>query len=292
MPGRFVQVESQVGVIRAGKNLWLWDPVNTALLFHHPYKRVFGRHSPVRLPQVFDRCAGMQAAMRGRQHAAHQVDRGYRQGHVGQAEFLHHLGGVAVSKAREGPHHAAALRVVATGVAFCAAFRRPHLDLQDDWLGSIQQAGFDQRQQRQDPGSGVAAHPADVAGLAQLLAVQLGQPVDEALEPFRGRVLAAVPARVLACRAQAKISGKVDQPRSQAGVVLDLVLGLPMRQGQEEHVAGFEKVGVAELHPGLLAQVGVHLVNVLSQVLAGSSLGKFNLGMGVQQAQQLASGIT
>ena len=115
---------------------------------------------------------------------AHQVDRGHGQRDLRQAQLLDHFGGVAVPEGREGADHAAALRVVRARVALRAAFGRADLDLDDHRLVEVQQTRFDQRQQGQDAGGGVAAHAADVTRPAQLFPVQLGQPVDETIQPL------------------------------------------------------------------------------------------------------------
>ncbi len=106
---------------------------------------------------------GLTKAVRRRQRAAHQVDRGHRQVHVCQPQFLDHLGGVAVAEGREGADHAAALGVVRAGVGLRAAFGRADLDLNNHRFCSLEQPGLDQWVERQVAGGGIAAHPADIA---------------------------------------------------------------------------------------------------------------------------------
>ena len=65
-----------------------------------------------------------------------------------------------------------------------------------------------------------------------------------------------------------------------------------MRQGQKEHIAGFEHFARAEFQSGALAQVGVLLVNILTQVAFEVAWAHFDIGVIEQQAEQLAARIT
>ena len=181
--------------------------------------------------------------------------------------------------------------MVGAGVRLGPAFRRPHLDLADDAPFQVHQVGLHRGPQGQDGRGGVAPYPAHVPGLAQFLPVQFGQAVDEAGQPFRGRMGMAVPAFVQGRVLQAEVRGKVDNVPAQGNPPVDVLLGLAVGQGQEEHIRGFQRVRVDELEPGALAQVGMYLIHVVPRVLAGRRLLHFHMGVVQEQPQQFAAGV-
>ncbi len=179
--------------------------------------------------------------------------------------------------------------MVRAGVALRAALRRADLDLDYDRFLRLDQLGLHGRQQRQVGGGGVAADPAGVVRRAQLVAVQLGQAIDEFLQPGGGSVRCAVPVLVVLRVVQTEVCRKVDDQRCGAGEPVDILLRLSVRQGQEEHVDRLERRRVAELEHRALAQVGMDLVEVFPEMAARGRLDQLNLRVGEQQAQQFPS---
>ena len=108
---------------------------------------------------------------------------------------------------------------------------------------------------------------------------------------MRGGVLFAIPAGIFLLVSQAEIGRQIDDIFRQPGKLFDPVLGLPVGQRQEEHVAGLYVLWIAELELRAFAQVGVNLVNVAAQVAARGDLGHLYLRVVEQQAQQFAAGV-
>ena len=84
---------------------------------------------------------------------------------------------------------------------------------------------------------------------------------------------------------QTEVCRQVDDLACQRGVLFDIVLCLSVRLGQEKHIHRFELGRVNEFELGLLAQIGMHLVNILAQMRARCDLLYFHGGMCQQQAQ-------
>ena len=156
----------------------------------------------------------------------------------------------------------------------------------------IDQIRFDQRQKRQVAGCGVATHPTDVICRGEFFTVQFGQPVNEFAQPLRGSVFFAVPFFVKVRIPQTEIGRQVDDFARQRGVLVDVMLGLSMWLGQEKYVHRLDLGRVDEFESGLLAQIGMHLVNVLAQVRARSDLLDFHRRVRQQQPQQFPAAIS
>ena len=138
-------------------------------------------------------------------------------------------------------------------------------------------------------------------------AVDLRQPIDEALVVFRsevvcpsgatgGPVRGAVPAEV----AQAKVRGEVDDVSRHAPKLSDAALGLAVGQGEEEHVTrlqlgeGGEADRLAACEAGASpsgAEVGVQAVDELTGVRFRRNLRDGDAGVGGEEAQQLAAAV-
>ena len=65
-----------------------------------------------------------------------------------------------------------------------------------------------------------------------------------------------------------------------------------MGQPKEEQIDGFQRIGMHELQPTDIAQVGMDAVHIAPRLFAAGDLGDLDMGVEVQQAQQLAAGIT
>ena len=83
--------------------------------------------------------------------------------------------------------------------------------------------------------------------------MQLRQAVNELIQPLRGGVRLPVPLLINGRVFQAEISRKVDDLGRQFGVMVDLRLHLPMRQGQEQDIDGFYLGGITEFQAGAFA---------------------------------------
>ena len=101
----------------------------------------------------------------------------------------------------------------------------------------------------------------------------------------------AVPALVGVRVAQAKIGGQVDDVLRQSRVTGRSCPAPPRAAGPGRARPWLDLVGIAEFQRRALAQVGMHLVDVLAQVAARGDLAHLDLGMPEQQAQQLAAGV-
>src|SRR5262245_25289927 len=100
---------------------------------------------------------------------------------------------MSVARGGATADRAAALGVVADGRVAVAATGAADLELHDR---PLDQAFAGPGQEREVDRGGVAAHAAGALGALQALAVQLGQAVDEAVQPLRGGVVLAVPLAV------------------------------------------------------------------------------------------------
>ena len=67
---------------------------------------------------------------------------------------------------------------------------------------------------------------------------------------------------------QTKICRKIDDMLGNGGVFFDIMLCLPVREGEKKDIGGDEFGGIAELERGLLAEVGMRLIEILAQLLA------------------------
>ena len=91
---------------------------------------------------------------------------------------------------------------------------------------------------------------------------------------------------------QPEICRKVDDLRCQGSILVDLFLRLPMRQRQKEHIHRFQLGRVGKLKLRALAQVRMHLIDVLTQMRTGGYLLHLHLGVTEQQTQQFSTAVT
>ena len=211
--------------------------------------------------------------------------------HVGQSRFLDHLGGVPVAGGRVGADHARPFRMVRAGIRAGAGFGGTHLHLDDDRLGRIDQPVLHQRKERQIGRRGVAPHPADVTRRPHFRAVQFRQPVDELLHPLRRFVFVPVPFFIQRQILQPEIRREVDDFSGEGGIMVDCFLRLAVREGEEQHVAGLERLARDELHRRPLAQLRMGRVDVFADVPLRRGLDHLHLRMPEQHPQQFAAGV-
>ncbi len=123
----------------------------------------------------------------------------------------------------------------------------------DDDPGGLDQPGPYQRGQGQGGGRRVAARRGHVAVGADLVAVQLGQAVGEALQQLGAGVGLAVPTGVGLGVGEPEVCGQVDQVGDGVDEVGNQGLGGTVGQGQEHQVQTFDRPGPV----GGVDQVGV-----------------------------------
>ena len=106
----------------------------------------------------------------------------------GSPSLLDDLGRVAVAVGAKGADHARCVRGGANpGWATGLPSEEPTLISTITGFSVSSRPARSGAMQRQVRGGGIAAHPADIAGGAHLLAVQLGQAVNEPAQPVRAR---------------------------------------------------------------------------------------------------------
>src|SRR3979409_1070188 len=110
-----------------------------------------------------------------------------------EAELLLDLRGVTVPDRPEGAHNTRALRMGAALARLAPALARAHLALDHDGPVPIHHAGAEERKQRHDRGSRIAARAGDPLRGADLGPWELGNAVCPAVEDGRPRVRRAVP---------------------------------------------------------------------------------------------------
>src|SRR3979411_3066182 len=148
-----------------------------------------------------------------------------------EAELLLDLRGVTVPDRPEGAHDTRALRMVAVlarlpppparappAVPLVAGLPRPapalaraHLALDHDGPVPVHHAGAEERKQRQDRGSRIAARAGDPLRGADLGPVQLGNAVRPAIEDARPGVRRVVPPVVVGRIAETVVAREVDK---------------------------------------------------------------------------------
>ena len=167
-------------------------------------------------------------------------DEGDRRGAAERGELLLDLGPVAVALGLVG-EGVLGHRGEVDGVVAAAPVAGGALHRRDVGLG--EQAAFGERRQGEQARGRVAAGRGDQLRLAQLVPVELGEPVDGALEQLGGAVL-AVPALVGGQVAQAEVGGEVDDEDAEAAQRGDGRRGGAVRVGDDRRVDVLERVEV------------------------------------------------
>ena len=181
----------------AGQDLGLGHAIDAGALLDQAHERLVAPRLAVGLPDVALGDSVAHEHVRGGEHAAHQLDRGGREMNArrwaDRRQRLQNLCGVPVAGRRVAAHDSGPLGMMRRLRELVAALARADLHFADERRVGAVEAGGVERPHRQVGGGGVAADAAHVGGRAQPLAVELGQAVDEAVEPRRRRVLLAVP---------------------------------------------------------------------------------------------------
>ncbi len=99
-----------------------------------------------------------------------------------------------------------------------------------------QRAGPDQGGQGQQGRGGIAPRCGDESGTPEVVPVQLGEPVDEAVQELGGRVGLAVPGGVEGWIGQAEVGGQVHHGPDVGDEVGHQMLGLAVGQRQEDQI--------------------------------------------------------
>jgi hypothetical protein len=102
----------------------------------------------------------------------------------------------------------------------------------------------------------------------------------------------AVPLLIKRGIPQPEIGCEVNNPGCKPGIFFNVMLRLPMWLGQEQHIYRLQGSRIAEFKLGLLSQIRVDLVYVLSQMGAGCHLLDLYIWMSKQQPQQLSAAVT
>ena len=109
----------------------------------------------------------------------------------GEVELLEQLAGVAVAEDRVGGEIVGGIHEVGLGGGRLAGAADAGFGVADDAVVEIDEAGAEERGEREDDGGGVAAGIGDEAGRGDLVAMQLGGAVDgfglELVRRGRGR---------------------------------------------------------------------------------------------------------
>jgi hypothetical protein len=151
-----------------------------------------------------------------------------------------------------------------------APLRGANLDL--DHRLADHASAIERPQGQVDDGS-VATHAADVAGFPERFSMELWQAVDEAGQPLGGRVLPAVPARIVGRVVEAEIGAQVHDSPGDGGKLLDTRGHLAVGKGSEEHVARLQFLQAHQVKVCPPPEVGVQEVGRLaSAALRGSLL--------------------
>src|ERR1700737_3899361 len=127
---------------------------------------------------------------------------------------------------------------------------------------------------------------------ADLLAVQLGERVDEVVEQGGLRMLPAVPGRVAGAITQTEVRREVHDGGRQRLELVDLLAGLAVRQRHEQDIDRLQRFSRLELQLGPPPQVRVNGVHELSPQALGCDLRHFDLRMGKEETKQLSAGVT
>ncbi len=170
--------------------------------------------------------------------------------HIGQAEFLFYLAGVAMPHRCECSHRAAPFRMMRRERRRIAPLARSNFDVHDDWTRRVEQMCARQRQQREIGRGRVAAHAAHVLRVAYFVAMQFGQAVHKFADPVRRAMRFAVPFFVRRQITQAKIRAQIHDARRERGERLDALLRFAVRQRKEQHIAWLQLIGGGELNFG------------------------------------------
>ena len=207
----------------------------------------------------------------------------------GLAEFLVELGHVAVMAdaigveafRHFGEQHLLLRRPARSG--------HPGLGVDHD-LVRIDGAFAQQRNERELRAGGVAARIGDEPRGSDLVAIDLGQPVDGLRLQLRRMVLVAVPARIGGRIGEPKVGGEIDHPRrGRARQKLgDHLLGGGMRQRAEHQIEILRRPVDAVERDQLRQRVGRELRKHLTHLLPGPPVGGEQNDLGARMAQQQA----
>ena len=202
------------------------------------------------------------------------------------------LGGVAVAgHGSVGAHAAGPLGVVGGVARTVAALARSDLELTDHAALAVDEVGFEQRANGEVGGRCVTADSADVLRALDVFPMDLGEAVDEAVEPLWSFVRLAVPAFVVGGVAETEVGRQVDDALGEPRELFDAAHGAAVGQADKEHVAAFELVERAERQLGGAAEVGVGEVDEGAGESLTGHLGNLYLWVAEEQAQQLATGV-
>ena len=226
--------------------------------------------------------------MRRREHSANELHRGHRQLDP-DAELLLHLGGVPVADRLERAHHAGALRMVRILSRLTTPLARPDLALDDDRARRIDEAGTRERQEREDRRRRIAAGSGDELRRADLVAVQLGDPVHGGAEQLGVGMVDLVPGSVDRCIAQPVVGRQIDDQRSARPELREPVRAV--RQRQEQDVAPGHVLVADELERRAFPEVRVRGRDRLPGERLAARDDLPHLGMPAEQPQQLATGV-
>ena len=167
----------------------------------------------------------------------------------------------------------------------------PGLGVDDDVVAG-DPAGFEQRDQRQLGGGGIAAGIGHQPRLRHRGARQLRQAIDGLFLQRRRAMGMAIPGRVALEVGEAEIGGEIDDLQ-RAGQARDHLLGRAMGQAAEDEI-DLRPVGLLDLDEARQiepAQMGKDLRQRLAGLAIGSQQADLDPGMKGQKAQQLGSGI-
>ena len=123
-----------------------------------------------------------------------------------EAELLLNLGSVTVPDRPERPHDPGTLRVVAVLAGLASTLARTHLALDNDGPCAVDDAGAEQRVEREDRRGRVAARAGDPLRGPDLGSVELGNPIGPTIEHRRPRVGRVIPAVVVRRIAEAVVA--------------------------------------------------------------------------------------
>jgi hypothetical protein len=209
------------------------------------------------------------------------------------AKLLDRLGMVAV------PGHAIGLEVVRgfgeqqADLRLAPGARRARLAIRDQVL-AVDHARFEERDEAQLDRRRIAPRVADDARLADLVAMELRQPVHRFLEQVGARVLQLVPLLEQRDVADPEVGREVDHLHVGVHQLARLRHRHAVRCREEDDIAGFEirRVGCGERELVVLAaQAREHVDHPRTRFAARRDRAYVGLGMRCQDSEELDPGV-